>query len=99
MPLSRSALPPYCLEGSLVIMRLPFQKRRYLPPAGAAVDPIDHFKTQLPYALCNGGLCLLGLWIAAASQWQGVLLGVLSMQLAVLLTARWLWRRKAQVST
>ena len=77
----------------------PISETTLLASAGAAVDPIDHFKTQLPYALLNGGLCLLGLWIAAASQWQGVLLGVLSMQLAVLLTARWLWRRKAQVST
>ena len=74
----------------------PISETTLLASAGAAVDPIDHFKTQLPYALCNGGLCLLGLWIAGLSQWQGVLLGVLSLQLAVLLAARWLWRRKAQ---
>ena len=77
----------------------PISETTLLASAGAGVDPIDHFKTQLPYALLNGGLCLLGLWMAATSQWQGVVLGVLSMQLAVLLTARWLWRRKAQVST
>ena len=74
----------------------PISETTLLASAGAGVDPIDHFKTQLPYALLNGGLCLLGLWIAAASQWQGVLLGVLSLQLAVLLVARWLWRRRAQ---
>ena len=74
----------------------PISETTLLASAGAAVDPIDHFRTQLPYALCNGSLCLLGLWIAGLSQWQGVLLGVLSLQLAVLLAARWLWRRKAQ---
>ena len=77
----------------------PISETTLLASAGAGVDPIDHFKTQLPYALCNGGLCLLGLWIATGSHWQGVLLGVLSLQLAVLLAARWLWRREAQGGT
>ena len=72
----------------------PISETTLLASAGAGVEPIDHFKTQLPYALCNGGLCLVGLWLAAVSQWQGVLLVVLGLQVGVMLIAKRLWLRR-----
>ena len=76
----------------------PISETTLLASAGAGVEPIDHFKTQLPYALCNGGLCLVGLWLAAVSQWQGVLLVVLTLQVGGILIAKKLWQREVASS-
>ena len=76
----------------------PISETTLLASAGAGVEPIDHFKTQLPYALCNGGLCVVGLWLAAVSQWQGVVIVVLGLQVGVILIAKKLWHREVASS-
>lgn len=66
----------------------PISETTILSSTGAGCDAFEHFQTQLPYALANGALCLLG-YIAAgftAAMWTLPIL--LIMQLLGLLVLR-----------
>ncbi len=66
----------------------PVSETTILAATGAGCDQYAHFRTQLPYALTNGALALLGLLLAGATGAWWVLLAVLGLQGAVLLGVR-----------
>lgn len=66
----------------------PISETTILSSTGAGCDAFEHFQTQLPYALANGALCIVG-YIAAgftAAMWTLPLL--LALQVAGLLVLR-----------
>jgi Na+/H+ antiporter NhaC len=67
----------------------PISETTILSATGAGCDQFEHFQTQLPYALANGGLCLIGFLIAGISPQPWLLVGLLGLQITlVILYAR-----------
>jgi Na+/H+ antiporter NhaC len=72
----------------------PVSETTILSSTGAGTTPIEHFRTQLPYALLNGGIAFVGfllagltaiVWIAVfAIVVQMLLLGVIRRSLTTL---------------
>jgi Na+/H+ antiporter NhaC len=64
----------------------PISETTILSATGADCDQYAHFRTQLPYALTNGGLAALGFLLAGITgSWWSLFL-VLGLQLALLMT-------------
>jgi Na+/H+ antiporter NhaC len=64
----------------------PISETTILSSAGAGSEVFDHFQTQLPYALVNGVLCVLGFIVAGLSGSVIVLPALLLVQIIGLLT-------------
>jgi len=64
----------------------PISETTILSSAGAGSEVFDHFQTQLPYALVNGVLCVLGFIAAGLSGSVIVLPALLLAQIVGLLT-------------
>ena len=47
---------------------------------GAGCEPIEHFRTQLPYALANGFLSLIGFLMAGFYPNAGILMVLIALQ-------------------
>jgi Na+/H+ antiporter NhaC len=62
----------------------PISETTILASAGADIDTLEHFRTQLPYALMNGTLCLAGLLLASATSLVWSLPILLAAQLTCL---------------
>ena len=63
----------------------PISETTILSSMGAGCEPIEHFRTQLPYALANGFLSLIGFLMAGFYPSAGVLMVLLVLQgLAIL---------------
>ncbi len=62
----------------------PISETTILASAGADIDTFEHFRTQLPYALMNGALCLAGLFLASATSLVWSLPILLAAQLTCL---------------
>ena len=58
----------------------PISETTILSSMGAGCEPIDHFRTQLPYALANGFLSLTGFLIAGFYSNAGVLMVLIALQ-------------------
>jgi len=71
----------------------PVSETTILSSTGAGITPLDHFRTQLPYALTNGSIALAGFIFLGiyASAWM--ILTMIVVQIAVLLLMRKLIRR------
>ncbi|MEH6453990.1 MAG: Na+/H+ antiporter NhaC family protein, partial [Psychromonas sp.] len=68
----------------------PISETTILSSTGAGCDQFEHFRTQLPYAVLNGGIALISFVIAGISASPLVLLGALLLQVAaVYLLAKW----------
>jgi Na+/H+ antiporter NhaC len=63
----------------------PISETTILASAGAGCDVFEHFRTQLPYALANGALCLIGFVVSSVSQSVAIVAMLLAMQTLVLL--------------
>jgi Na+/H+ antiporter NhaC len=58
----------------------PISETTILSSMGAGCEPIEHFRTQLPYALANGFLSLFGFLIAGFYPSVGILMLLLALQ-------------------
>jgi Na+/H+ antiporter NhaC len=63
----------------------PISETTILSATGAGCDQFEHFQTQLPYALANGGLCMIGFLIAGISPQPWLLLVLLTAQISLLM--------------
>jgi Na+/H+ antiporter NhaC len=64
----------------------PISETTILSSTGADCPQIDHFRTQLPYALFNGTISLLAFAIAGLTGLNLVIFGALFLQIALLFT-------------
>ena len=53
---------------------------------GAGCDQFEHFKTQLPYALLNGGIALISFVIAGFAENALIFVFALCVQIALVFT-------------
>lgn len=75
----------------------PISETTILSSTGAGCDQFEHFRTQLPYALLNGGITLISFVIAGIFETVLVLLGALVMQIfLVYLLAQWHLHKHAE---
>ena len=74
----------------------PISETTILSSTGAGCDAFEHFQTQLPYALVNGGLCVMGYVAAGLTGAVWTLPVLLALQLAGLLLLR---RRMKKMGT
>jgi Na+/H+ antiporter NhaC len=73
----------------------PVSETTILSSTGAATTPLEHFRTQLPYAMVNGALALGGFLVAGFLNAAWLILPLLSVQILVLVALR---RRQKQPS-
>jgi Na+/H+ antiporter NhaC len=66
----------------------PVSETTILSSTGAGTTPLQHFSTQLPYALTNGAIALAGFVAAGITEQAWVALAAVGAQLVVLLTLR-----------
>jgi len=66
----------------------PISETTILSATGAGSDAFEHFQTQLPYALANGLLCVLGFVVAGISPQTWIILVLLLAQIALVLLIR-----------
>jgi len=62
----------------------PISETTILSSTGAGTSPLEHFSTQLPYALTNGGIALAGFVLAGYLQIAWIALLLIGIQIAVL---------------
>ncbi|MEQ9562430.1 MAG: Na+/H+ antiporter NhaC family protein [Woeseiaceae bacterium] len=74
----------------------PVSETTILSSTGAATTPLEHFRTQLPYAMTNGGLALAAFLVAGYVKTAWVLLPLLGLQCTLLLALR---KRQTQPSS
>jgi len=68
----------------------PISETTILSSTGAGCDQYEHFRTQLPYALLNGGIALVSFVVAGIFETALVLLGALIMQICLVYSlAQW----------
>jgi Na+/H+ antiporter NhaC len=68
----------------------PISETTILSSTGAGCDQYEHFRTQLPYALLNGGIALISFVVAGIFETALVLLGALVLQVcAVYMLSQW----------
>lgn len=68
----------------------PISETTILSSTGAGCDQFEHFRTQLPYALLNGGIALVSFVIAGIFETPLVLVGALVLQVcAVYMLSQW----------
>lgn len=63
----------------------PISETTILSSTGASCPQIEHFRTQLPYALFNGGISLVAFAIAGLTGFSGLVLVALMLQFSILL--------------
>ncbi len=63
----------------------PISETTILSSTGAACQQIEHFRTQLPYALMNGSISLLAFLIAGMTGLTLIVLGAFAVQLGLVL--------------
>ncbi|MBT5218724.1 MAG: sodium:proton exchanger [Woeseia sp.] len=68
----------------------PISETTILSATGAGTTPLEHFRTQLPYALTNGAIAFFGFIVAGLTQIDWILLLVVTTQFATL----WLLRSR-----
>lgn len=68
----------------------PISETTILAATGANCDQFEHFQTQLPYALSNGMICVVGFLVAGmlATPWILALLLIAQISLLLILKAR-----------
>lgn len=66
----------------------PVSETTILSSTGAATTPLEHFRTQLPYAMVNGALALSGYLVAGFLNAAWVVLPLLGVQILVLVALR-----------
>ena len=59
-----------------------------LSATGAGSDQFGHFQTQLPYALCNGALCVIGFLVAGVYPHPWLVIPLLMAQVLVVMALR-----------
>jgi Na+/H+ antiporter NhaC len=74
----------------------PVSETTILSSTGAGTTPLEHFRTQLPYALTNGAIALGGYLAAGQVSSPWILLPVLLLQFMVLVAVRRLYRQSVQ---
>ena len=68
----------------------PVSETTILSSTGAGTTPLEHFRTQLPYAATNGAIALAGFLVAGYFHVQSIVMVAILLQLAVL----WQIRRR-----
>lgn len=68
----------------------PISETTILSATGAGTTPLEHFRTQLPYALTNGAIAFCGFIVVGLTQIDWILLLVVTTQFATL----WLLRSR-----
>lgn len=71
----------------------PVSETTILSSTGAGIPPLQHFSTQLPYALTNGVIAFAGFLLAGYLEIPWVALLVIGVQIGVLLGLRGVLRR------
>ena len=66
----------------------PVSETTILSSTGAGTTPLEHFRTQLPYALCNGLLAFSGFLVAGYTALPLIVPAAIAAQLAVLFALR-----------
>jgi len=66
----------------------PISETTILSSTGASTSPLEHFRTQLPYALTNGAIALLGFIAAGLLESLWVAVAAVALQFVVLLIIR-----------
>jgi Na+/H+ antiporter NhaC len=74
----------------------PVSETTILSSTGAGTTPLEHFRTQLPYALTTGAIALVGYLAAGYVSSPWILLPVLLLQFMVLVAVRRLYRQSVQ---
>jgi len=78
----------------------PISETTILSSTGAGCDQFEHFRTQLPYALLNGGIALISFVIAGFAESPLVLLGALTLQVClVYCLAKWHMKKQSKEVT
>ena len=62
----------------------PVSETTILSSTGAGTPPLQHFTTQLPYALTNGGIAFSGFLIAGRLQAPWIVVAMVALQIATL---------------
>lgn len=66
----------------------PVSETTILSSTGAGTTPLQHFTTQLPYALTNGGIALAGFLVAGITETVWIAGAAVAVQAAVLISIR-----------
>ena len=74
----------------------PVSETTILSSTGAGIPPLQHFSTQLPYALTNGAIAFFGFLLAGYMQIWWIIFLVVGVQIAVLVGLRGTLTRKRQ---
>jgi Na+/H+ antiporter NhaC len=71
----------------------PVSETTILSSTGAGTTPLEHFRTQLPYALTNGAIAFAGFLLAGLAQlsWVAIIAVTLQLLLAWQIRERKLW--------
>ncbi len=77
----------------------PISETTILSATGAGCDQFEHFQTQLPYALANGGLCLIGFLIAGISPQPWLLVALLAVQITLVMLYAQAYKTTANART
>ena len=73
----------------------PISETTILSSTGAGCDQFDHFKTQLPYALFNGGIAFTSFLVAGFFNNSLIFIAAILVQITLLFTiAKWLKQEK-----
>jgi len=71
----------------------PVSETTILSSTGAGTTPLEHFRTQLPYAVTNGAIALAGFIVAGYFDIHWVAVLAVAVQISVLVALRALFRR------
>ena len=71
----------------------PVSETTILSSTGAGIPPLQHFSTQLPYALTNGAIAFMGFLFAGYLEISWIALLVIGVQIGVLVGLRGILRR------
>lgn len=77
----------------------PISETTILSSTGSGCDQFEHFRTQLPYALLNGGIALIGFMVAGVMASPVVLAGVLAAQVGLVYVLAKVYQCKYQGTT
>jgi Na+/H+ antiporter NhaC len=62
----------------------PVSETTILSSTGAGTTPLEHFITQLPYSLTNGGIALSGFLLAGYAEFSSIAILAVAAQLLIL---------------
>jgi Na+/H+ antiporter NhaC len=72
----------------------PISETTILASTGASCPQIEHFRTQLPYALFNGSISLVGFAVAGITGSSIIVIGAIMVQVVVLTLIKKMQRKK-----